>query len=481
MSTTPTTTTAPDATASTTTPVTGTDTTPATASPTRSADAVPVTATPTTTTAADRRHAAEDRLRAALRHQPGATAAELATAADIGRSTTAKILAAWAADGTATSTPGATPRAARRWTATPNDDTPTADTTPTDTGADSAAGAGADADRPADTANGEDSESLDAGAPDTGPRDTESDEGEPEVGAKPAPDAADDDAADDDAGDDSQADGAESSLADAREDVAESREEPGRSPDDDCAAPAAPDNATEPATGATSGMREAGARAGEADQSGEADTVGEDGADNGPEPVEPESSPVRRARRLRPGVLRGMVEDYLREHPGEHGPTEIGHALGRSSGAIANALEALLEAGTAERTSEAPRRYCHADHADGIGERTGAGNPRDASTRRRAGLGRGVSGVGTWVTVLAVVPSAATDGADTTDEITAWLRARLPEPVMFAAAAHGVTRAALAAGARPAEWAADSRADSPADTAADTAAPGASTADAPVP
>jgi hypothetical protein len=44
--------------------------------------------------------------------------------------------------------------------------------------------------------------------------------------------------------------------------------------------------------------------------------------------------------RLRPGVLRGQVEDYLREHSSEHGPTEIGHALGRSSGAIANTLSA---------------------------------------------------------------------------------------------------------------------------------------------
>ena len=60
-----------------------------------------------------------------------------------------------------------------------------------------------------------------------------------------------------------------------------------------------------------------------------------------------------------------------------------------------------------------------------------------------------MSGVGTWSTVLAVIPLAATDGADSTDEITAWVRARLPEAA-FVSAAHGITRAALAAGAQPA-------------------------------
>ena len=52
-----------------------------------------------------------------------------------------------------------------------------------------------------------------------------------------------------------------------------------------------------------------------------------------------------------------MVQDYLTEQPGDHGPTAIGRALGRSSGAVANALERLVTAGWAARTNDRPRRY----------------------------------------------------------------------------------------------------------------------------
>ena len=55
------------------------------------------------------------------------------------------------------------------------------------------------------------------------------------------------------------------------------------------------------------------------------------------------------------------MEQFLAEHPGEHGPVEIGHVLRRSSGAIANALERLMETGWAKRTSERPKRYRYAD------------------------------------------------------------------------------------------------------------------------
>lgn len=51
------------------------------------------------------RTAAEDKLWAALYAHPGTTTADLATHAGIGRSTTGKILAAWAGDGSATRTP----------------------------------------------------------------------------------------------------------------------------------------------------------------------------------------------------------------------------------------------------------------------------------------------------------------------------------------------------------------------------------------
>lgn len=63
--------------------------------------------------------------------------------------------------------------------------------------------------------------------------------------------------------------------------------------------------------------------------------------------------------RLAPGGLRGMVEDYLRDHPGEEfGPTAIANALGgKSSGAVSNALDKLVEGGVAAKTQDKPRRF----------------------------------------------------------------------------------------------------------------------------
>lgn len=66
-----------------------------------------------------------------------------------------------------------------------------------------------------------------------------------------------------------------------------------------------------------------------------------------------------KAARLVPGELRGMVEDYLRDHPGEEfGPAAIAQALGgKSSGAVSNALDKLTAEGTAVQTKDKPRRY----------------------------------------------------------------------------------------------------------------------------
>jgi len=62
--------------------------------------------------------------------------------------------------------------------------------------------------------------------------------------------------------------------------------------------------------------------------------------------------------RLKSGALRALTEDYLRMHPGEEfGPTHIGKALGRSQGAVNNALEKLTSAGTVVKTQEAPKRF----------------------------------------------------------------------------------------------------------------------------
>ncbi|WP_129665739.1 hypothetical protein [Phytoactinopolyspora endophytica] len=62
--------------------------------------------------------------------------------------------------------------------------------------------------------------------------------------------------------------------------------------------------------------------------------------------------------RLRRGALRDMVAEYLAARPGEEfGPTAIGHALNRSSGAVANALAKLVVTGQVAQTSERPARY----------------------------------------------------------------------------------------------------------------------------
>ena len=64
------------------------------------------------------------------------------------------------------------------------------------------------------------------------------------------------------------------------------------------------------------------------------------------------------AGRLGKGELGAMVLEYLSTHPDEEvGPTVVARVLGRSQGAVANALTKLANGGHAELTSEAPRRY----------------------------------------------------------------------------------------------------------------------------
>ncbi|RBO79799.1 AAA family ATPase [Nocardia puris] len=64
------------------------------------------------------------------------------------------------------------------------------------------------------------------------------------------------------------------------------------------------------------------------------------------------------AGRLPNGELRRMVAAALAADPiREQSPRDIANGLGRSSGAVGNALETLVKSGHAERTSAAPRRY----------------------------------------------------------------------------------------------------------------------------
>jgi DNA-binding transcriptional ArsR family regulator len=75
-------------------------------------------------------------------------------------------------------------------------------------------------------------------------------------------------------------------------------------------------------------------------------------------PLSRQPGPDSGAAHLGKGELAEMVLAHLRVHPGEHSPTAVAKALGgRSSGAVGNALDRLVAAGDAVRTSPAPRRY----------------------------------------------------------------------------------------------------------------------------
>lgn len=63
-------------------------------------------------------------------------------------------------------------------------------------------------------------------------------------------------------------------------------------------------------------------------------------------------------KRLQPGELHRLVGDHLRENPGEEfGPSQISKHLNRSSGAINNALEKMVDEGVAVKTQVAPKRF----------------------------------------------------------------------------------------------------------------------------
>jgi hypothetical protein len=63
-------------------------------------------------------------------------------------------------------------------------------------------------------------------------------------------------------------------------------------------------------------------------------------------------------KRLAPGALRQMVIDHLQAHRGEaFTATKISRVIEKSSGAIANALVTLTRQGIAEQVSDRPRTY----------------------------------------------------------------------------------------------------------------------------
>jgi hypothetical protein len=265
---------------------------------TRTGSTATLRSVPDQTTAATVRTDTEDKLWEALHANPNSTAAALSVAAKIGKSTAQKILVKWAGDGV-TRTAGIAEggrRAADLWAIT-DVDAATVDAAPVDQ-VDDALAEDADA---TDTAQA-DPVVLDASDAD----DATPAEGDPtEPTNTEATDAAADDVQDNVDTDATNPAQAEPVVADETETV------------DDGAATGA-DTAT--------------------------DSGGEDKA------------------RLASGALRGMVEDYLRDHPGDQfGPTAIANALGgKSSGAVSNALDKLVEDKTAVKTQDKPRRFAFA-------------------------------------------------------------------------------------------------------------------------
>jgi DNA-binding MarR family transcriptional regulator len=64
--------------------------------------------------------------------------------------------------------------------------------------------------------------------------------------------------------------------------------------------------------------------------------------------------------RLRRGELADLVLAYLRDRPDQdQSPTVVAAALGRSAGAVGNALDRLTAAGTLTQTSAKPRRVTY--------------------------------------------------------------------------------------------------------------------------
>lgn len=68
---------------------------------------------------------------------------------------------------------------------------------------------------------------------------------------------------------------------------------------------------------------------------------------------------TQRADRLGSGELRGQVLDFLARNAEPHGlgPSLIAKQLGRSAGAVRNALDTLTEQRTVTKVNDKPRRY----------------------------------------------------------------------------------------------------------------------------
>ncbi|WP_418153391.1 MarR family transcriptional regulator [Actinoalloteichus caeruleus] len=251
----------------------------------------------------DRANRVEDRLWETLHGNPGKSAAELAGIAGIGRSTATKLLAAWAKEGSVTRTSGIATggrRVADRWTITPDtSDLQARDGNTTEEDGATPARLTVVTDHPTDNDP--------AGV--VGELSTSNPEGAAAPDEKVTAEVATHDPA-----------VSVSSRHAASVTVAP-------------APPAADASVESPSTGSGASTRT-----------------------RTPSSV-PKATGQKRGR-LAKGALRGMVEDFLIAHQGEaFGPAMIGKALGRSGGAVANALEKLVADGYVIRVADSPKRY----------------------------------------------------------------------------------------------------------------------------
>ncbi len=262
----------------------------------------------------------EDKVRAALTANPASTTAALATAAGVGRSTAAKILARWGRDGTAIRTAGDGPRNPDTWALPQSDRNATPGTEDT---------------RP-DTTASDGTITVEETTTDT--------DGATIANTMAAQDTTTGSDADDDA---------ESPATDTTNDEVG----PVTAADGESDTSPVPDTAPEDPTDSTTGTEPSSAEP----------------------PAVPDTTHTARPDkdRLPKGGLRAMVEEYLTEHPGEDfGPAKIGKDLSRSGGAVNNALEKLVADGYARKTCEAPKRFTiNPDKTDVPNTNTDAAEP----------------------------------------------------------------------------------------------------------
>ncbi len=94
-------------------------------------------------------------------------------------------------------------------------------------------------------------------------------------------------------------------------------------------------------------------------------TSGEAAAPSKPDPSgagtgagEPSEAAAGAGDRLAPGALGALVREYLAARPAQSfGPSGIGKALGRSAGAVSNALSTMAATGEVQLVAERPRRF----------------------------------------------------------------------------------------------------------------------------